>query len=177
MRGDKLRIKAGYFYEKQNIRLSFFRCHFDIAFIICDNYAFINQMKIYIGTIIFAAIGLILIIGSLIKIINNIFFLRLAQTAIGTVVYLKTGRSGDRHTVYLPVVEFAHAAGHKIQITSTVGANPPDYNIGDQVSVRYLPKNPRAGRINSFWEMWALPLICFTVGLIVLGTAFILLPK
>jgi hypothetical protein len=128
-------------------------------------------------TFVFGAVGIIIIIGAAIKIIGNIFFLRMAQTAIGTVVYYKTGRSSDRHTVYLPVVEFAPAANHKIQITSTVGANPPDYSIGDQVCVRFLPKNPRAGRINSFWEMWALPLIGFIIGSAIVGTAFLLLPK
>ena len=134
-------------------------------------------MKIHIGIIIFSAVGFILIIVAAIKIINNIFFLRLAQTAIGTVVDYKTGRSSNHHTVYLPVVEFEPAANHKIQITSTVGANPPDYKIGEQLSVRFLPKKPRDGRIYSFWEMWALPLIFFVVGLIVLGAAFFLLPK
>jgi hypothetical protein len=135
-------------------------------------------MKIYIGTIICGAVSSILISGSLIKIIGNIFFLRLAKTAVGTVVGFKTGRSSDRHTVYLPIVEFAPAANnHKIQITSSVGANPPDYKIGDEVDVRFLPKNPRTGRINSFWAIWALPLICCAAGVLLLSLAFFLLPK
>jgi hypothetical protein len=129
------------------------------------------------GTLLCAAVGLIFIAGAAVKIAGNVFFLRLAKKTIGTVVGFQTGLTSDRHTVYLPVVEFSPVAEHKVQITSTVGANPPDYRIGDSVEVRFMPKKPHAGRIYSFSEMWILPLIFLVIGLIVLGTGFFLLPK
>ena len=133
-------------------------------------------MNRYIGTIIFSTVGLILATGAVMKIIGNIFFLRLSQKAIGTVVYLKTPRVRSRrsHNVYLPVIEFEPVANHKIRITATVGANPPDYQIGDTLTVRFLPKRPGGGKIHSFWEMWFLPALFFTVGAAVLGTAILL---
>ena len=133
-------------------------------------------MNRYIGTIIFCTVGLVLTIGAVMKIIGNIFFLRLSQKAIGTVVYLKTARVRSRrsHNVYLPVVEFEPVANHKIRITATVGANPPDYQIGDTLTVRFLPKRPGGGKIHSFWEMWFLPLLFFMIGAIVFGTALLI---
>ena len=133
-------------------------------------------MNTYIGTIIFSTIGSVLMIGAVMKIIGNIFFLRLSQKAIGTVVYLKTARVRSRrsHNVYLPVVEFEPASNHKIRITATVGTNPPDYQIGDTLTVRFLPKRPGSGKIHSFWEMWFLPLLFFTIGAIVFGTALLI---
>lgn len=134
-------------------------------------------MKMYIGTILCGAVGFVLIGGALLKIIGNWLFLRLAQTADGTVVGFKTARSSDRHTVYLPVVEFANRANRRFQITGSVAANPPAYRIGDRVTVRFPPKNPRGGRIQSFWELWIVPTICCAVGLTLLGLAFHFLPK
>ncbi|HEX8397390.1 MAG TPA: DUF3592 domain-containing protein [Pyrinomonadaceae bacterium] len=133
-------------------------------------------MNRYIGTIIFSAIGSVFMTGAVMKIIGNIFFLRLSQKAIGTVVYLKTARVRSRrsHNVYLPVIEFEPVANHKIRITATVGSNPPDYQIGDTLTVRFLPKRPGGGKIHSFWEMWFLPALFFTVGAAVFGTAILL---
>jgi hypothetical protein len=133
-------------------------------------------MNTYIGTIIFSAIGSVLMTGAVMKIIGNIFFLRLSQKAIGTVVYLKTARVRSRrsYNVYLPVVEFEPVANHRIRITATVGSNPPDYQIGDTLTVRFLPKRPGGGKIHSFGEMWFLPALFFTVGAAVFGTAILL---
>jgi hypothetical protein len=133
-------------------------------------------MNTYIGTIIFSTVGLIFMTGAVMKIIANAFFLRLSQNAIGRVVNLKTARSSTRrrHTVYLPVVEFEPASDHKVRITATVASNPPDYQIGDLVNVKFLPKRPGGGRIHSFWEMWFLPLLFFMIGAIVFGTALLI---
>jgi hypothetical protein len=133
-------------------------------------------MKTFIGTLILSIVGLILMIGAILKIVGNIFFLRLSQKATGTVVNLKMAQGGtrSRHKVYLPVVEFEPVVNHKIRIDATVGANPPDYQIGDLVTVRFLPKRPGGGKIQSFWEMWFVPVVCFAVGSIVSAMAFLL---
>ncbi len=111
------------------------------------------------------------------KTIGNIFFLRLSQKANGTVVNLKTKRFRTSHRcreVYLPVVEFEPVANRKIRITATIGSNPPDYQIGDFVTVRFFQKRPGGGRIDSFWEMWFIPTIFFAVGLAVFVTAILI---
>ncbi len=133
-------------------------------------------MRTYIGTFIFSTLGSVLMIGAVMKAIGNIFFLRLSQKAIGTVVYMKMARVRSRrsHNVYVPVVEFEPVAHHKIRITATVGSNPPDYQFGDTLTVRFLPKRPGGGKIHSFWEMWFLPALFFMVGAAVFGTAILL---
>lgn len=134
-------------------------------------------MKTHIAILVLGAIGSIFMIGATMKIIGNILFLRHAHTAEGTVVNLKTKRIRSRrsYTVYIPIIEFEPNTNRRIRITATVGANPPDYQIGDFVRVRFLPKRPGGGKIQSFWEMWFVPTVCLAVGLTLLGIAILIL--
>lgn len=126
---------------------------------------------------LFAAIGLMMVGAAAAKIGGTILFLRLARTAAGTVVRYKTAHSNDgrkRKKIYCSIAEFVPVGGiaaDKIQITSTTASRPPAHQIGEQVTIRYLPKSPRAGRIQSFWELWAFPMIIVVVGLMLIGVA------
>jgi hypothetical protein len=75
--------------------------------------------------------------------------------------------SGDK-TFYYPIVEFQTAAGETIRFENEQGGNPPAYQIGDQVDVRYNPQRPQVAMVTS-WEIW-LPtaLFGFAGGLLIL---------
>jgi hypothetical protein len=133
-------------------------------------------MKIHIAATVFGAFGSIFVIGAVMKIIGNISLLLVAQRRIGTVVSLKTRyvstRRGTRRT-YMPVVEFQSKANHKIRITGIIGSEPPDYQVGNSVPVRFLTERPGGGKIDSFCELWLVPGIFFAVGLMLLGMAIV----
>ena len=98
------------------------------------------------------------------KFIETIVFLRTSHKVEATVVSYKISRSRatstqSSRTMYLPVLQFQAPGGKLVSITGTVASHPPAYNIGELAEVRYLPKNPHGAKINSFWEMWMLPVI------------------
>lgn len=121
---------------------------------------------------IFGALGLLLAGGALANIIGTFRFLWRAEKTDGTVVGYKTktvtsGKHRRRaRTVYMPIVEYApnKINNQKIKINSTVGSSPPAYNIGEIVTVYFLPRNPHRGKLNSFWELWFFPLVVFFIG-------------
>ena len=141
-----------------------------------------KYMQEQILVFIFGALGLLLTGGALANIISTFRFLLRAQKTNGTVVSYKskTVTSGKHHrrsrTVYMPVIEYApvETDNKKITITSTVGSNPPAYNIGELVTVYFLPGNPHRGKLNSFWELWFFPLVVFVIGCFICFFAYVI---
>jgi hypothetical protein len=95
------------------------------------------------------------------------------QSAPGWVVdrVEQTYRDPDTRieTVYsYPVVEFTlpgQELPQKVQMTQ--GSSPPEYAVGDRVTVLYDPHLPENSRIKSFWGdllLWLFPAITFFLG-------------
>lgn len=139
-------------------------------------------MQNYVLVVIFGSLGLLLSGGALANIINTFRFLLRAKKTDGTVVGYKTKivTTGKHHrrtrTVYLPIIEYApvETNAQKIKIISTVGSSPPAYNIGEFVTVYFLPGNPHRGKMNSFWELWFFPLVIFAVGCFICFFAYVI---
>lgn len=77
----------------------------------------------------------------------------------GTVVRLNEQSDAEGGCcTYVPVIDF------KVndQIYTFEGDNasdPPAYDVGEQVNVRYDPTNPNKAQIDSFFERWIFPII------------------
>lgn len=87
----------------------------------------------------------------------------------GTVVdnsYYTTVNDGITSSAYQPVIEFTPADGKKTRFTDSIGSEPPDYEVGDQVDVVYNPKNVKEARINSWERMWLAPTLLISIGLL-----------
>lgn len=84
----------------------------------------------------------------------------------GTVVRLNEQSDGEGGCcTYVPVIDF------KVndQIYTFEGDNasdPPAYDVGEQVNVRYDPINPNRAQIDSFFERWIFPIIIIPVMII-----------
>ena len=80
-------------------------------------------------------------------------------TTPGTVVRLNEQSDAEGGCcTYVPVVDF------KVndQVYTFEGDNasdPPAYQVGEQVNVRYDPTNPNTAQIDSFFERWIFPII------------------
>jgi hypothetical protein len=76
----------------------------------------------------------------------------------GVVVGLKESAStGTSGTTYAPVVRY-EVEGQTHTFTSSNSSNPPAYEIGERVVLLYDPADPTRARIDSWWELWLMPL-------------------
>jgi hypothetical protein len=60
----------------------------------------------------------------------------------------------DASGAYYPEVEFKPEDGPPVRFTDSLGTQPPDYEVGDQVEVLYNPHNAADARINSWLRLW-----------------------
>ncbi len=89
--------------------------------------------------------------------------------ALGTVVRVdQDDKSTSKTGTYFPVIHFTTATGQEIEQRSTVGMKAANYKEGQKVPVVYDKDNPLLFQINSWWEMYILPIVFGVVG-VVLG--------
>ncbi|QNS08012.1 DUF3592 domain-containing protein [Streptomyces xanthii] len=129
------------------------------------------------GAIAFGALFLVigLVMGGV-----SLSYVTSAEQARGTVVSLEwsagsggySGRSRSRSgpTAH-PVVEFTTREGRATTFRSSMGSNPPAYDLGERVDVLYRADSPQDAKIDGFVSLWLLPLIFTGVGLLIGGIA------
>jgi len=92
------------------------------------------------------------------------------ETTTGIVTGLAESPSEDSCCVYSPVVEYM-VAGRTYTFESSNASDPPSYRVGQEVEVIYNRSSPSTGAINSWSELWLVPVI---LGLTTLILAVIL---
>lgn len=132
--------------------------------------------KIYIQllTLVFA-LGFI---GCLVWLNNN---RKLRATGIqveGIVMEYHQEGNSDQQTTFYPIVEFALEDGRLETVRLRNGSNPPEYAVGDPVSLIYAKGNSADATINSTFWLYLFPtifagicVICVLIGLGTLGSA------
>lgn len=122
-------------------------------------------------TWIFGAVGVGLLIGAGIAATFTIQFRARSIPARGTIVDEDGGwrRGGGRS--YAPVFEYTDADGQRHRARATVSSNPPAYDVGDAVTVRYDPRHPADARLDSFLENWFVATLLGGLGLVFAGVA------
>jgi hypothetical protein len=124
-------------------------------------------MKHWGFTAIFLVIGLGLIGGGIYSFLSTRAFLRQAVPAEGAVIDLTAAwDSEDGSYTYYPRVRFRTPDGRAVEFTSDVGSSPPAFEVGEPVRVLFDPANPARARIDSFVQLWLLPLILGGIGLV-----------
>ena len=91
--------------------------------------------------------------------------LRRSRPAPGTVVRLEPLNTEGGGTL-APVVRFTDPDGAEREFKSDVASNPPDYQVGDPVTVLVPPGRPEDAVIRSFWSVWGLAVVFFVIGLV-----------
>lgn len=84
----------------------------------------------------------------------------------GTVVENQWEAFAHGGAAYVPRVEFRTQDGERKWFTDGVGSIPPDYEVGEQVTVLYDPQGEQAPRIKSFKRIWFAPLLIASIGLL-----------
>lgn len=73
----------------------------------------------------------------------------------------------DRWTnFYYPIIEFRDLKGVQRRITSSIGSSAKPYRDGAAVTVLYDPADPEKIKMESFRELWLMPLVLSGMGVI-----------
>ena len=119
--------------------------------------------RVFGAIMLASASGLLALGGSCCN--RTVQFKKTAVEVQGAVIELKEGSSSDHsHPVYYPIIRYADTAGQEHTLYSGTGSFPPAYAVGDRVSVLYNPANPKDAKVNSFSDLWLLPLILGILG-------------
>lgn len=85
----------------------------------------------------------------------------------GTVVALQeSAGSGGSGVTYAPVIRY-EAAGRAHTFTSNNSSTPPAYDIGERVLILYDTADPSRARIDSWGELWLMPVALGGAALVV----------
>lgn len=92
-----------------------------------------------------------------------------ARHSEGVVVRVVAERGARGSKLYHPVVQFRPAnQTETIEFTADPGLWPGLHEAGDSVTVAYRLEEPMDARVESFWMLWFLPLICGLFGFLCL---------
>jgi hypothetical protein len=96
-------------------------------------------------------------------------FLARAHQASGTVVELIETRDNEGSSMWKPVVAFTDDNGHKTRFTDSVSSRPAAYDVGEAVTVLYLPGKAGEAHIKGFSSLWLGATILGGLGVIFTG--------
>jgi hypothetical protein len=72
-------------------------------------------------------------------------------------------------TSVFPVIAFTTRDGREVEFEALVGGTTPDYELGEQVRVMYDPENPTEARIGETENLWGIPIVLGSFGLIAIA--------
>jgi hypothetical protein len=82
----------------------------------------------------------------------------------GVVVALKESADSDGVT-YAPIIKYV-VEGQTHTFESDNSSSPPAYEVGERVVLLYDSADPSQARIDSWWELWLMPVMLGGAGLI-----------
>ena len=87
----------------------------------------------------------------------------------------------DQHEsiTYAPVFNFKAADGASYTVSSDAGSSPPGFAVGETVRVLYSQSNPSVAKIDTFAQLWLMPMIfgCLGAGAIAAGLLLLRLER
>lgn len=81
-------------------------------------------------------------------------------------------RTSSGETFYYPKVHFLSKEGQETTIISPVGANSAELQVGEAVTLLYDPRKPMEAELDTFWQLWSLPLFLCSGGVISASIGF-----
>jgi len=123
-------------------------------------------MKIFrLMYVVFLVIGIGMLIGFTLTYRQSRAFIAGAERSDGEVVDVEYNRRPrDSTGMYCPVFQFMTKDGHKIRVTSKIRSSSPSYHKGAKVTVLYDPKIPENAAIQSFLDLYFLPMVFGLIG-------------
>jgi hypothetical protein len=115
--------------------------------------------------VVFLVVGIGMLVGFTLTYRQSRAFVAGAERANGEVIDVEYNRRpGDSTGMYCPVFQFMTKDGQKIRVRSKIRSSSSSYHRGDQVAVLYDPKSPENASIQSFWDLYFLPIVFGLIG-------------
>ena len=125
---------------------------------------------------IFIGLGCAALVGALATTVHTWNFTRIAQRTTGTVIEMRQQTDKDSGSVsYAPTFRFQDATGMQRTVSSSLYSSPPEFHVGDSVTVLYRGDDPQTARIDSYWQVWGLPSLLGIIGSIELPVGLVVL--
>jgi hypothetical protein len=96
--------------------------------------------------------------------VQTLVFLHHATQTEGSIVALTPYKGADNSIESAAIYQFYSSNGTRHTRQSSLRSNPPDFAVGDQVGILYRLDNPEDARIDTFMQLWFVPLIVGVVG-------------
>ena len=130
---------------------------------------------------VFLAVGALMLVIATLSTVSTIRALNREESAPGQVVDMTVRQSRDSETqtineYYYPVVEFDLPDGTPKRVQLSEGSWPPEYELGQPVTILYDRDHPLDARIKSVSSTilkWILPGITGIVGAVFLGVTLL----
>jgi hypothetical protein len=100
--------------------------------------------------------------------LNTSVFIVRSSTTTGTVISFDQHQHDDSGQTFSPVFSYVASDGSAQTGHSNSSSNPPGFEVGEKVPVRYETRNPTNARIATYGQTWALE-TAFAIGSSVMG--------
>ncbi len=101
-------------------------------------------------------------------------FSRTALHADGTVIELRERKDTESGSIsYSPTFQFQDASGGQHTVASRVYSSPPEFRVGEKITVLYRGDAPDNAVIDSFWQLWGLPTMLAIGGFVLLSAGIL----
>jgi hypothetical protein len=94
------------------------------------------------------------------------WFISHSITATGQVTELVEYLNEDGSRMSKPRFEFRASDGQVYTIESDTATSPPGFFRGEEVEVRYTSGKPQEARINTFVQLWFIPMVWGIIGIV-----------
>lgn len=139
--------------------------------------SWLDHIGLFVVIVPLGGLGLLLVIGGLLSVLQQIRMLAFGRRTTGTVLGYRDQDEefvGFRRqqtitgTFQIPRYRFIDEQGQAHE-ADAIGAKRPRYQIGESVPVIYLENRPTTCMINHVLDAWGGPLMMLAVGLVLLG--------
>ncbi len=108
--------------------------------------------------------------------VYNLLFLYRSSAANGTIKSLAPViNKHDGTRSYVPVFTFTAQGGRSYSVKSGVATNPPAFAVGQTVRVLYIKTDPTNAKLDSFWQLSLVTIVCAGLGIFFFGAGYLLL--
>ena len=114
-------------------------------------------------------------VGASFAIYQTVWLYRSAS-ARGTIVALVPFTDPEQAGItYTPRFSFRDDQGHTHVLISSYRTSPPEFTVGQHVPVLYIRNHPSSAKLDRFWELWLVPVVCAGLGAFFAISGYLLL--
>jgi uncharacterized protein DUF3592 len=131
------------------------------------------RRQVRLAAALFLPFGIAMIVLGLTLYCNEWHFVRSAQHTTGKITAMESKIDQDGDKSFYPHFTFSQPDGTGVEITSNVGTNPPDFEVGQYVPVVYAASNPRTAKIATAFQIYGFSIVVGIVGIMLIAVGFL----